>query len=119
MLGWLTKLALLLAVLGLIAFDMIALATTGVTAADDATTDASLAADTYKATTNPQKAYDTAAIEALKHNETIDPNSFYVTPDGHITLTVTRTATTLWMHRIGPLKKYTILTGTATASPPP
>lgn len=117
-LGWLTKLVLGLALLGLVVFDVIALATTSVNAADHANHDASLAADTYLATKNAQLAYNAAVAEAARNAETIDPKSFKVFPDGHVTLTVQKTATTLWMHKVGFLKKYTKITGDGEGSPP-
>ena len=46
--------------------------------------------------------------EAARNAETIDPKSFKVVPDGHVTLTVQNgPRRTLWMHKVGFLKKYT------------
>ena len=44
---------------------------------------------------------------AITQSETIDPHSFTVRPtDGHVLLTLRREAQTLWLYRVGPLKKY-------------
>jgi len=119
-LGWLTKLAASLAILGLLAFDGFSLVRADFTAADHANTAASAAADVYKQTHDIQKAYDAAAALAKLDGETIDPKSFTVRPtDDHILLTLHRKAKTLWMQEIGPLKKYTDLTGKGEGAPAP
>ncbi|MCU1588286.1 MAG: hypothetical protein JWN31_1779 [Frankiales bacterium] len=117
-LGWLTKLVISLAVLGLIVFDGIALLTATLSAADHATNAAGVAADTYKASHNVQLAYNAAETEAAKNAETVETKSFRVSDNGHVTLTIDKTATTLWMHRIGFLRKYTMVTGTGEGAPP-
>ncbi|MGB8652163.1 MAG: hypothetical protein WCD35_16045 [Mycobacteriales bacterium] len=116
-LGWLTKLAASLALVGLLAFDGIALVTTNFTAADQATTAASAAADAYKSTHDVQQAYNAATAAVAADGDTIETKTFRVDPDGHITLVLHRTATTLWMHRIGALKKYTEITQTGEGTP--
>lgn len=119
-LGWLTKLAITLALLGLLAFDGIALLTANFTAADHANTDASAAADNFKITHDVQQAYNAAAALAAKDSETIETKTFTVRhSDGHITLTLHRTATTLWMHHFSFLKKYTDASAVGEGSPPP
>ena len=118
-LGWLTKLVATLAVLGVLAFDGIALVKTSFSAADEANSIAGVAADTYKSTHNVQKSYDAAAAEAAKTSDTVDVKNFIVREtDGHVTLTIHKLATTLWMHRIGALKKYTEDSATGEGSPP-
>ena len=102
-LGWLTKLA-------------------DFTVADHANSAASVAADTYRTTKSGPDACLAAQAEATKNLDTLncdDPKAFQVAPDGHVTLVLHRTATTLWMHRIGFLKKYTDLTGHGEGTPGP
>ncbi len=118
-LGWLTKLAASLAFLGLIAFDGIALVTAHFNGADHASIAASLAADSYKSTRDVQGAYDTAVTAVLKDNETIEAPTFQVAADGRVTLRLHRQATTLWMHRIPPLRKFIDIAVTGTGSPLP
>ncbi|MCW2542476.1 MAG: hypothetical protein JWM40_28 [Frankiales bacterium] len=118
-LGWFTKLVLSLALLSLVLFDGIALLSASLNAADHANTAASGAADIYKTTNNIQTAFNAAEAEAAKNNETVDPKSFSVNSAGHVTLTIHRTASTLWMGRISFLKKYTRVTGTGEGSPAP
>lgn len=119
-LGWLTRLVAVVAVLGLLAFDGIALAKTSFTAADHATSAAKAAADTYRSSRNAQAAYDAAVAEIPAGSETIDPASFSVDPtDGAVTLEVRAQATTVWMQYVGPLKKYRYVTQTGEGSPTP
>lgn len=106
-LGWLTKIVLLLGVLGMLAFDGISLVRNEFIVSDHANTAASAAADTYAHTHDVQQAYDAALALAITQSETIDPHSFTVRPtDGHVLLTLRREAQTLWLYRVGPLKKY-------------
>ena len=117
-LGWLTKLAVTLAVLGLLAFDGIALVTTTFSATDQANAVASVAAETYKRTHDVQMAYNDAVTEAAKNNETVEAKTFQAQPtDGHITLRIHKKATTLWLHKVGFLKKYADITATGEATP--
>ncbi len=116
-LGWLTKLVISLAVLGLVVFDGIALVSTTLNAADHATQAASLAAENYAASKSAQAAYDAAEAEVAKNGEKNDPKRYQVLSNGHVTLTVHKTATTLWMHRIGFLRKYTEVERSGGGSP--
>jgi len=104
-LGWLTKLAVVLGVLGLVAFDGISLVQARFQAADRATTAASAAADDYKTNHDLQKAYN-AAFTTLSSGDTIETKTFQVTTDGTVTLRLHHLATTLVLQHIGPLKHY-------------
>lgn len=115
-LGWLTRLALVIAVLGLLAFDGIALVKTNFSAADHAGSAAVAGADTYRQTKDVQQAYNAAVAAAS--GDTIDPKAFTVDPStGKVHLTVTEDAVTLWLQKIGPLKKYTVIHASADATP--
>ncbi len=118
-LGWLTKIALVLGVLAVLAFDGISLVRTEFTAADHANSAASAAADVYAHTHDVQKAYDAALALAIPQSETIDPKTFTVrATDGHVLLTLRREAQTLWLYRIGPLKKYVTQSALGEGGPP-
>ena len=116
-LGWLTRLAATIAVLGLLAFDGVALVSTNFQAADHATSAAVLAADNYAQTKDVQAAYDAAVTAVTERGETIDAKTFVVDPaTGHVTLTLHREAATLWVHRVGPLKKWVDVKATGEGS---
>lgn len=114
-LGWLTKLTLSLALLGLLAFDGLALVTTKFAASDHANAAAYAAAETYADTKDVAKAQAAADVVALKNTETLD--EFVVMENGLVTVELRRAATTLWMHRIGPLKRFTVISASGEGRP--
>lgn len=105
-LGWLTRLAVVLSLFGLLAFDGIAIAVARLTAADHATTAAVAAADSFHSTSSVQSAYDAALGSVVADGDTIETASFQVSPDGAVRLTLHHAATTLLMDRIGYLRPY-------------
>ena len=104
-LGWITKLAVGFALAGIVLFDAMSVGTTVSSLADQGSYAAREASETWNASKDLQKAYLTAsaiASESNKHN-VIDPKTFRVDPDGRVHLTISRTATTLVLYRIGPI----------------
>ena len=117
-LGWLTKLSLSIALLGVLAFDGVALVKTHVNAADHANTAALAAVESWKQSKDVQVAYDAATAAVAATGDTLDPKQFVVDPStGRIRLEVTEQAVTLWLHRVGPLKKYGTVHASGEASP--
>ena len=115
-LGWLTRLVVILGVLGLVGFDGLALAQARFQAADRATTAASAASSSWMATKNLQAAFNSAYATA-QDGDTIETKTFRVTPDGKVTLRLHHTATTLLLHRVGPLRHFAEAVQTGTAQP--
>ncbi|MFN2522057.1 MAG: hypothetical protein ABR614_01895 [Mycobacteriales bacterium] len=115
-LGWLTKLVVVLGLLGIVGFDGVALVQSRFQAADRATTAASAAATDFATSKDPQKAYD-AAFATLVDGDTIETTTFTVGTDGTVTLRLHHATTTLLLHKVGPLKKYGDAVGTGTARP--
>lgn len=116
-LGWLTKLIVAIAFVGVALFDSLAIGAAHLGASDDANTAAETAAANYRISHDVQAAYQ-AAVETLPSDaESIAPQQFVVEPDGTINLVLRRTTTTLVAHRVGPLKKYSVVVVHATASP--
>jgi hypothetical protein len=117
-LGWLTKLFVAIALVGVALFDSLAIGAAHLGASDDANTAAEAASADYRTSHDVQAAYQ-AAVETLPtDSESIPPQQFVVQPDGTIDLVLRRTTTTLIAHRIGPLKKYALVVVHATATPP-
>ena len=116
-LGWLTKLVVVLGVLGVVGFDAVALVQSRFQAADRATTAASAAATDFASSKDLQKAYD-AAYATLADGDTIETKTFAVGTDGTVRLRLHHETVTVLMHKIGPLKKYTDAVGTGEARPP-
>jgi hypothetical protein len=117
-LGWLTRLVALFAVLGVLAYDGFMVVQANVGASDDASTAARAAADAYAGNRNVQLAYNAAANAVADKHDVVETKTFTIDSTGIVTLTVERTATTLWMHRLGPLKKWTEVRQTGSGTPP-
>lgn len=116
--GWLTKLMVATAIIGLALFDTLSIGAAKLGASDDANTAAEAAGADFRQNHNVQSAYQ-AALETLpSDSETIPPRQFVIQSDGTVDLVLHRTTTTLVAHRIGPLKKYTFVTVHAVATPP-
>ena len=107
MLGWLGRLVVLFALLGVLAYDGVKVMTTHFGAADDAATASREAVDAYQATKDVQQAYDAAVRSLDGKGDTVETATFTVNPDGSIDLVVVKSVSTLWMKRVGFLKDYT------------
>lgn len=116
-LGWLTKLVGTLAVLGLIGFDAISLGSAQFQAEDHARAAVRAASETYRGGKDVQKAYEAALAEIAQHDETIDPQTFTIRPDGEITLTLRRVAPTMVLEKIPPLRDWAQVQRTVTGRP--
>ncbi len=117
-LGWLTKLALLLGVLGIFAFDGISLVHTHLTASDAATTAANAAAENFKTTKNVQLAYNAAiATVGTNPDATIETTTFHIGSDGVVTLRLHLKATTLILRHIPPLRHFEDAAESGTGTP--
>lgn len=113
-LGWLTKLIVVLFVTGLLGFDLVSLGTSRLQAEDSAQTAARAAVDAYSGPGDLQAAYDAALAEVLPDGNTIDTQTFSFTPDGTVTLTLRSTAPTLLVHKVAPLRDYAQVQRTVT-----
>lgn len=107
MLGWLGRLVVLFALLGVLAYDGVKVMTSHFGAADDAATASREAVDTYQQTKDVQESYNAAVRTLDGKGDTVETKTFTVNPDGSIDLVVVKEVSTLWMKRVGFLKKYT------------
>lgn len=111
--GWLTKIVVVLALLGVVAFDSVAVAVAHVSATDDANTAAMAASDAWVAQRGQhdiQAVYNAAVAAVANKDETVLTKGFTVDPDGTVHLQLTKHATTLVLYRLGGLKKYATVT---------
>ncbi|HEX8001554.1 MAG TPA: hypothetical protein VF519_02545 [Mycobacteriales bacterium] len=105
--GWLTKVALVITIVGILGFDAISVATTKMSAADDAQQAARAGADAWVDTRGDvEEAYRAALGYAEKHGGSIDPKDFVVAEDGTVRVRVVKNATTLIFYRNGTTKKW-------------
>ena len=113
-LGWLTKLVVIIGLLGLVGFDGVSLAQARFQAADRATTAADAAADSFATTKTLQTAFN-AAYATTRDGDVIETKTFTVEPDGTVRLRLHHTATTLLLHRVKALQHYADAVGNGTA----
>ena len=116
MLGWLTKLVVVLSVVGLIAFDGISIVTARLSVEDQATAAAREASRSFQQTRKVQAAYDTAVATAVEADplNTVPPGAFRAQQDGTVTLVVQRTATTLVLQHIKWIADWADVSGEGT-----
>lgn len=102
-LGWLTKITVVLGVAGLFLFDAISIGTTAMNLSDQGSLAAREASEVWQQTGSLQQAYDAAAAVATEaHPENaVNPRTFRVEADDTVHLTVSRTASSILLHRWG------------------
>ena len=116
--GWLVKIALVLTIFGIAAFDTVSVASAHLTTSDDANSAASAAAADYQTSHNIQSALSAAKDAITNANEVLLSNSLTINADGSATVTVERKITTVVAYRIGPLKKFAETSGKGSATTP-
>jgi hypothetical protein len=116
--GWLTKLVVAIAVVGVALFDSISIGAARLGATDDASAAAEAAGASYRTSHDVQAAYQ-AALETLpSSSESLPPQQFVVQSDSTVDLVLRRTTNTLLARRIGPLKKYVVVVVHGESVPP-
>lgn len=113
--SWLVKIAVVLGIFGIALFDTISIGTTAVTVSDQGNFAARQASESWLADKDLQATYDAALAAAREENPAnkVATKDFRVDPDGTVHLTLSRTASTLVVRRIGPIKKWAHVSHTA------
>jgi Tfp pilus assembly protein PilX len=118
-LGWLTKLVVVLSFIGVVGFDTVSITACHLNGTDDANTAAEAAASAWQTSHGQiQAAYDAAEQTVVGNDEVILASTFTIDSAGNVSLQLRRTATTLLTQHIGPLKHLIVVTVTGSASPP-
>ena len=107
----------MLAVLGVLGFDAVALGVSRLQAEDRAQEAARAAVRTWKDTSDVQRSYEAALAEVDAVEDTIDPASFAVGTDGTVTLTVRHTSPTLLVEKVSAVRDWATSTATVTGRP--
>lgn len=115
--GWLTKLIVVLFLAGVVLFDFVSVGVARMTASDDANTAAQAAACDWWHEHNVQSAYAAAVAAIPSPAERVLTRGFQIESDGSVQLLLRRDVTTLVAYRISPLKKYTVATEQGKAVP--
>lgn len=102
-LGWLTRVTVVLAIAGVALFDAISVGSTKASVADDGSYAAREASATWDETKDIQATYETAVRVAEEENaeNKVLTKGFTVDQDGTVHLVVSRTAQTLVLYRWG------------------
>jgi hypothetical protein len=119
-LGWLTKVAVVMALLGVVGFDLISMGAGRLRAEDDAQEAARIAVTSFKNDKDLQRAYEAALAHVVAEGavgSTIPPESFSVAPDGSVTLTLWHTAPTLVVEKVPPARGWATASATVTGRP--
>jgi hypothetical protein len=116
-LGWLTKLVVVMAVVGVLLFDGLAIVTSRLSIEDQGYLAAREASSQWQRSGDVQLAYNaavSAASDANALNE-VPPASFVAFPDGTVDLDIHREVTTLVVHRIGWIADWALVSTHAAA----
>jgi hypothetical protein len=107
-LGWFTKVAGVIAVLGVIGFDGISVLTTRLAVEDDAGTAARAASETWQARHDVQASLLMAQETAASQDPAniVDPKGFLIDADGTAHVTIRREAATLVIRHVGPARHW-------------
>lgn len=104
-LGWLTKLVLVLVIGGVVLFDVMAIAYGQVSAGDDARQVARIATDAIVLkNASPDEAAELAYTRAQTRGIEVAPEAITVERDGSVTVVIDRDIQTLVAYRIGPIE---------------
>lgn len=100
-LGWLTKLVVVLGVAGLFLFDAISLGTTAMNLSDQGSYAARQASEVWQTTNSMQEAYEAAAATATEQNaeNVVVAKTFRIEEDNTVRFTIKRTADSILLFR--------------------
>jgi Flp pilus assembly protein TadG len=115
--GWLGKVAVGIFISGIVVFDGLSVFSTRLALQDDAGQAARAASDSWQATKSGAQALLAAeeAAKAESPDNVLTPDSLQIASDGTVTLTVRRTAKSLVLRHISPLRKWTLATAAGNA----
>ena len=116
--GWLARLIVVVAIAGVVLFDVISITAGHIGAEDDASQAATAASADYRANHSVQSAYNAAVDSLPSSSETILTHGFVIDSDGTVHLLLRRTIKTVLCSHIGPLKHFDSVTVSGEASPP-
>jgi hypothetical protein len=105
--GWVIKLTLFLAVVGVAGFDVISIVAGHINAEDDAQSAATAASSTWSSTHNVQQAYAAAVASITTSGEKVLTKDFSIDADGTVHLLVQRHIHTIVVGEVGPLRHFT------------
>jgi hypothetical protein len=103
-----TWLFVVLAIVGVFAYDGVAVLTSRVRVENDAQTAAFAASSAWHSTLNIDSAYEAAVASVAGHHETVETKHFTIDSNGEVHLLLTQQVHSIVLKHIGPLRKYTL-----------
>jgi hypothetical protein len=116
--GWFVRLSLTIAIVAIVAFEAVSILVASIGVKDDAQ-DAALAAATAYQSNHSAAIAIAAAAGALHEGDTLVPGSVHASADGTVSVQVHRTARSIFLHLWSTSAKWDVVTGSASAAPPP
>lgn len=118
-LSWLVRVIVLLAVVGVMAFDVLSVGSSRLSIDDQATTAARAAADSWAASHDRQGAFDAAWHSATESDATndVDVKSFSIDAGGVAHVTLRREAPTFVVRLIPPLRRLAVVRAVGDSRP--
>jgi hypothetical protein len=110
--GWITKLAVVAAIFGVLGFDGISVGVAHLTTADAAANAVQAASQSYEVRKDINVAF-AAAAQTLNSHEELQSKGFSIAADGTATLTITNTVKTLVLERTSKTKGWAVVSATA------
>lgn len=108
--GWLLKIVVVIAAIGLVAYDLVSIAYAKVATSDDARYIAMGASEAIVLDhADNAEAVEMARARAESRGVTLGKKDVVISPDRTVTVSIHRTANTLFVSRIGPLQKYGVI----------
>ncbi len=113
--GWLVKVTVVLALIGVVAFDAISIGTTRLSVEDQGNVAARTASENWQRTHDANDALAAASQAATEQNplNVVVPSTFRVDLDGTAHFTMEREASTLVAHYVGPLRRLCLVDAAA------
>lgn len=112
--GWLTRIVIGTAIVGVIAFDGVSIGVAHISTADDANTAALAASTSWHDHHDATLALQAAQQVASMHAETVVANSVRIDSDGTVHLTLEHDATTLVVRHVSALHSWVAVTAGGT-----
>lgn len=105
--GWLLKIFVVFAVIGIVVYDAVSMTMAHVTASDDARSIAQATSDALIVRNlSAERALEAGQDRAAEHNVVLGPKDLVITKDGTVTAHIHRSANTVVAFRIPRLKDY-------------
>lgn len=114
--GWLVRLVVVLGLTGVLAFDGVSLGVATLSVTDQAASAARAAANEYVMSSSAQGAYERAVGVARRADpdNQVPVESFLITTDGQVTLTVQRSVPTLVLRHVPGSERWLLADATTT-----